>query len=108
MTVFVPTPTDAQLLDDTLKLKRGFGTRVFEFFRRQPVGSIGMALVLIFGLAGIFAQLDYRDWENRVRELKAILNEPGEVTSPEELRALQLELRRLGVQRPDTKKKSAS
>src|SRR5580765_7152527 len=57
MTVFVPTPTDAQLLDDTLKLKRGFGTRVFEFFRRQPVGSIGMALVLIFGLAGIFA-----DW----------------------------------------------
>src|SRR3954451_8180852 len=56
MTVFVPTPTDAQLLDDTLKLKCGFGTRVFEFFRRQPVGSIGMALVLIFGLAGIFAE----------------------------------------------------
>ena len=27
------------------------------FFRRQPVGSIGIVLVLIFGLAGIFA-----DW----------------------------------------------
>ena len=27
------------------------------FLRRQPVGAIGMVLVLIFGLAGIFADV---------------------------------------------------
>src|SRR5256714_3890621 len=44
------------LLDDQGRTVRGLWGVTITFFRRQPVGSIGMVLVLIFGLAGIFAE----------------------------------------------------
>src|SRR3981081_2801058 len=45
------------LLDEHGRTPRGLWGVTVTFFRRQPVGSIGLVLVLIFGLAGIFA-----DW----------------------------------------------
>src|ERR1700719_1725352 len=57
MTVLDPTPTGiAALADDRGLAPRGIFAVTIAFFRRQPVGSIGMVLVLIFGLAGIFAE----------------------------------------------------
>jgi peptide/nickel transport system permease protein len=57
VTLLAPTPTETPVFLDTAPSHRSFPARVLAFLRRQPVGSIGMALVLIFGLAGIFA-----DW----------------------------------------------
>src|SRR5215813_11822681 len=54
-----PTPatTLPVLLDERGRTPRGLWHITATFFRRQPVGSIGLVLVLFFGLAGIFA-----DW----------------------------------------------
>jgi peptide/nickel transport system permease protein len=58
MTVASPTPTGAAALrDDRFLARRNPFATVWNFVRRQPVGSIGMFLVLIFGLAGIFADV---------------------------------------------------
>src|SRR3954454_11536067 len=58
MTVASPTPTGAAALRDDYSLApRGPFAVAWNFLRRQPVGSIGMFLVLLFGLAGIFADL---------------------------------------------------
>ena len=57
MTVLDPTPTGiAALADEGGLAPRGPIAVSIAFFQRQPVGSIGMVLVLIFGLAGIFAE----------------------------------------------------
>jgi peptide/nickel transport system permease protein len=58
MAIVEQTPTTAAvLLDEHGVTPRGPWAVILAFVRRQPVGSLGMALVLIFGLAGIFA-----DW----------------------------------------------
>ncbi|HZT89361.1 MAG TPA: ABC transporter permease [Stellaceae bacterium] len=58
MTIAAPSPNaTAALIDDGLPRSRGVFGSVFAFVRRQPVGTIGMVLVLLFGFAGIFA-----DW----------------------------------------------
>src|SRR4051812_49924250 len=51
-----PTSTVPVLLDEQGRTVRGLWGITITFFRRQPVGSIGLVLVLIFGLAGIFAE----------------------------------------------------
>src|SRR6266851_5571520 len=57
MTVLEPTPTSLPALaDDRGLAPRGLFAISLDFLRRQPVGAIGMVLVLIFGLAGIFAE----------------------------------------------------
>jgi len=58
MTVASPTPTGAVgLRDDRSLAPRGPFAIIWDFLRRQPVGAIGMFLVLLFGLAGIFADV---------------------------------------------------
>ena len=57
MTLVAPTPTGTPILLADLPSRRPFGARVVHFFVRQPVGSIGIVIVVLFGLAGIFA-----DW----------------------------------------------
>jgi peptide/nickel transport system permease protein len=63
MTVAAPTPTGPAVLapglvaDDDVQLRRGPLAATLYFVRRQPIGSIGMFLVLVFGLAGIFADV---------------------------------------------------
>ena len=58
MTVLEPTPTSlTALVDDGGAARRGVLAVSWSFLRRQPVGAIGVALVLIFGLAGVCA-----DW----------------------------------------------
>src|SRR5260221_13924433 len=58
MPVAAPTPTGVSAIaDDYALAPRGIFAISFDFLRRQPVGAIGMVLVLVFGLAGIFA-----DW----------------------------------------------
>src|SRR5262249_53648070 len=52
-----PTPTGIAALADGSVPRRGIIALSVNFLARQPVGSIGMILVLFFGLAGIFA-----DW----------------------------------------------
>ncbi len=59
-------------------------------------------------LANTLAMFDERDWRDRLRDLKAALEEINESTHPEEHRALRLELYRLHSKRPDTKTKNAS
>src|SRR5260370_40794070 len=57
MAVLAPTPTDiAPLAADRGLAPRGIFAVTWAFLQRQPVGAIGMALVLIFGFAGIFAE----------------------------------------------------
>ena len=52
-----PTPaTVPVLVDEHGRTPRGLWGITTTFFRRQPVGAIGLVLVLIFGLAGIFAE----------------------------------------------------
>jgi peptide/nickel transport system permease protein len=52
-----PTPaTVPVLVDEHGRTPRGLWGITATFFRRQPVGAIGLVLVLIFGLAGIFAE----------------------------------------------------
>ncbi len=56
MTVLEPTPHSLPALaEDGGLAPRGPFAVTLDFLRRQPVGAIGMALVLIFGLAGVFA-----------------------------------------------------
>src|SRR5579864_8272905 len=56
MAVLEPTPSGlAALADDGGLAPRGIFGVTWTFLQRQPVGAIGMALVLIFGLAGLFA-----------------------------------------------------
>ncbi|MGD9617557.1 MAG: ABC transporter permease [Alphaproteobacteria bacterium] len=58
MTVASPTPSGAAgLRDDRSLAQRGPFAAVWNFLRRQPVGSIGIFLVLLFGLAGAFADV---------------------------------------------------
>ncbi|HEX3535919.1 MAG TPA: ABC transporter permease [Stellaceae bacterium] len=57
MTMIAPTPTGTPVLLGDLPSRRPFGARVLNFFVRQPIGSIGIVIVVLFGLAGIFA-----DW----------------------------------------------
>src|SRR5579862_6102540 len=58
MAIVEQTPTTAAvLLDEHGVIPRGPLAVVLAFVRRQPVGTLGIVLVLIFGLAGIFA-----DW----------------------------------------------
>jgi len=57
MTLIAPTPTGTPILLGDLPSHRSFSARVVNFLRRQPVGSLGIAIVVVFGLAGIFA-----DW----------------------------------------------
>ena len=58
MTVASPTPTGAPALADDRSLSpRGPLAVTWAFLRRQPVGAIGIFLVLAFGLAGIFADV---------------------------------------------------
>src|SRR5438046_3530341 len=51
-----PTTTVPVLLDERGRTVHGLWGITITFLRRQPVGSIGLVLVLIFGLAGIFAE----------------------------------------------------
>src|SRR5437763_13022114 len=52
-----PTPaTVPVLVDEHGRTPRGLWGITITFLRRQPVGSIGLVRVLIFGLAGIFAE----------------------------------------------------
>jgi peptide/nickel transport system permease protein len=58
MAVVEQTPnTVAALVAEGALVPRGPLAATWAFFQRQPVGAIGMVLVLIFGLAGILA-----DW----------------------------------------------
>src|SRR3954470_3291232 len=57
MTLIAPTPTGTPVLLDNVPSHRSFPARVVTFFSRQPVGSLGIGIVVLFGLAGIFA-----DW----------------------------------------------
>jgi peptide/nickel transport system permease protein len=57
MTYAAPTPTDASVFTDDRITQRGIVGSTVHFLRRQPVGAIGIVLVAIFGLAGLFA-----DW----------------------------------------------
>ncbi|MBV9014350.1 MAG: ABC transporter permease [Alphaproteobacteria bacterium] len=53
-----PAPAAAAVLvDERGRTPRGLWRITRTFFRRQPVAAVGLVLVLIFGLAGIFA-----DW----------------------------------------------
>src|ERR1700761_5816265 len=56
MAVLEPTPANvAALADDHAVAPQGVFPAIWRFIRRQPVGSLGLALVLIFGIAGICA-----------------------------------------------------
>src|SRR3954470_18617398 len=58
MTVASPTPTGISgPRDDRSLPQRGPFAFVGNFLRRQPVGSLGIFLVLLFGLGGIFADV---------------------------------------------------
>jgi peptide/nickel transport system permease protein len=58
MTDFAPTPTGAAVFaDDSYVAPRGIVATTIRFLRRQPVGTIGIVIVVVFGLCGIFA-----DW----------------------------------------------
>src|SRR3984957_2104867 len=58
MTDFAPTPSGAAVFaDDSYVAPRGVVATTIRFLRRQPVGTIGIVIVVVFGLCGIFA-----DW----------------------------------------------
>jgi peptide/nickel transport system permease protein len=58
MADLAPTPTAAAALtDDGYIAPRGIGSAVRRFVRRQPVGTLGIVIVALFGLAGLLA-----DW----------------------------------------------
>src|SRR5579862_8927401 len=58
MTYATPTPTGtAAFADSAYVAPRGAWAATTRFLRRQPVGSIGMIIVAIFGLCGLFADL---------------------------------------------------
>jgi peptide/nickel transport system permease protein len=75
MTVLDSTPTGIGALADEGGLApRGIFAVSWAFLQRQPVGAIGMVLVLIFGLAGIFA-----DW---IAPYSPTANDFGAMTEP--------------------------
>src|SRR5215207_6023807 len=56
MTILEQTPTTAAVLVDDRGLSpRGIFAIIGTFLQRQPVGAIGIVLVLFFGIAGIIA-----------------------------------------------------
>ncbi|MBV9827760.1 MAG: ABC transporter permease [Alphaproteobacteria bacterium] len=56
MAVLDPTPASVAALDEAYAVApRGVWATIVRFLRRQPVGTLGIVLVLLFGLAGIFA-----------------------------------------------------
>jgi peptide/nickel transport system permease protein len=57
MTDIAPTPGNAAIIlaDDGYVAPRGVWAATMRFLRRQPVGTIGIVLVAIFGLAGLCA-----------------------------------------------------
>jgi peptide/nickel transport system permease protein len=59
MTVAAPTPNGASavIADNTHVAPRGVWAATTRFLRRQPVGTIGIVLVAIFGLCGLFANV---------------------------------------------------
>lgn len=58
MTVAAPDPSGiAALVDDSGLSPRGPFAIIWAFLQRQPVGAIGIVLVLFFGIAGIIAPL---------------------------------------------------
>ena len=57
MALIEPIPTETAALLSDLPSRRPIGVRIKSFLVRQPVGSLGIAIVVLFGLAGIFA-----DW----------------------------------------------
>ena len=57
MTDIAPTPQAAGALAETYVAPRGVWAATIRFFRRQPVGSIGIVIVAVFGLCGLCA-----DW----------------------------------------------
>src|SRR5215208_4048626 len=77
MTIAAPTPSGvAALVDDRGLSPRGPFAITWAFLRRQPVGAIGMGIVLLFGLAGIFA-----DWiapyNPTANDFSAMTESPG-------------------------------
>ncbi len=56
MTLAAPTPTGNAVVASGYAARRALGS-VLSFFRRQPVGSIGVVLMLIVAFAGIFANV---------------------------------------------------
>src|SRR5271154_4519940 len=57
MTDIAPTPTATILADDHYVAPRGLWSATTRFLRRQPVGTIGIVIVALFGMCALFA-----DW----------------------------------------------
>mgnify|MGYP001403146921 CR=1 FL=1 len=57
MTLVAPTPSEAPVLLSDLSSRRRIRVRITSFVVRQPVGTLGIVIVALFGLAGVFA-----DW----------------------------------------------
>jgi peptide/nickel transport system permease protein len=56
MTDIAPSPAGSiALADDSYVAPRGFWNATRRFMRRQPVGMIGIVIVAVFGLCGLFA-----------------------------------------------------
>jgi len=77
MTVASPTPSAVSAIADDRSLSpRGpFGV-TWAFLRRQPVGAVGMGLVLLFGLAGIFADF-LAPYSPTANDFSAMTEPPG-------------------------------
>src|SRR5260221_5347840 len=77
MAILEQTPTTAAVLvDEHGMTPRGPLAVIATFLRRQPVGALGMAIVLVFGIAGIFA-----DWiapyNPTANDFSAMTESPG-------------------------------
>jgi peptide/nickel transport system permease protein len=57
MTIAAPSPTGATVFTDDRIRRPGIVPSTLRFLRRQPVGTIGIVIVVVFGLAGLCA-----DW----------------------------------------------
>src|SRR6201996_9195833 len=56
MAVIDPIPANAAAIGEEYAVApRGILPAIMRFVRRQPVGTLGIVLVLLFGLAGVFA-----------------------------------------------------
>jgi len=77
MSFAAPTPTGTTaLVADRFDTHRGVVAISLGFIRRQPIGSIGMFLVLIFGLAGIFADV-IAPYNPTANDFTAMTEPPG-------------------------------
>jgi DNA primase len=74
----------------------------------QPVSDWVQPPPLTKRLRGVLNQIAERDWRKRLRDVTDALKQTDPTINPDEYRALQLELSRLSLQRPDTKTKNAS